>query len=262
MLGQSRQTSRGLVNPRAQAEGAGLRPDELAIQYADFAQWQRQWTEGEIARNQLAYWKEKLAGQLPKLRLPFDFSRDAADTYRGGHSSIKIPSQTSKELRSLCFKENATLFMGLLAAFKILLYRHSGMEDIIVGCPIANRNRTDIEGLIGCFLNTLALRTDLSGNPTFRELLAKVREVALGAFANQDIPFEKVLEEIKPDREIDHTPVFRAQFVLQNMPMGPINLPGLTIVPMDIDTGTTKFDLNLHAMESEDGIFTAFAIQY
>jgi amino acid adenylation domain-containing protein len=227
---------------------------ELPIQYVDYAQWQRQWTDGETSSNQLAYWKQNLTGHLQKLQLPHDFTPDTAQNYHGAKVKIEIPAQISREFRSLCYKEHTTLFMGLLAVFKVLLHRHSGMEDIIVGCPIANRNRTEIEGLIGCFLNSLALRTDLSGNPTFTEILKRVREVALGAFANQDIPFEKVLEEIKPDREINRTPVYQVQFVLQNMPMDAINLPNLTISPIDIDTGTTKFDLNLHALEREDGI--------
>lgn len=227
---------------------------ELFIQYADFAYWQRHRHAGETIDNQLEYWKTKLSGQLQKLQLPFDFSHNETEKYRGGHISAKISMNTAERLKSLCHGEKATLFMGLLAAFEIVLHRYSGMEDIIVGCPIANRNRTDIEGLIGCFINTLALRTDLSGNPGFRELLSRVREVSLGAFANQDVPFEKLLEEIRPDREMNRTPVFHVMFVLQNTPMKPINLPGLSIIPMDIDTGTTKFDLNLHAVETEDGI--------
>ncbi len=227
---------------------------ELNLQYPDFAHWQRQLVKNENNDSQLTYWKTKLAGELQKLQLPFDFSHDTEQKYRGGHVSAKIPAHVSEELRVLCRKEKATLFMGLLAVFKTLVHRYSGMEDIIIGCPIANRNRTDIEGLIGCFLNTLALRTDLSGNPSFRELLSRVREVSLGAFANQDVPFEKLLEEIRPEREIHRTPIFQVMFVLQNTPMVPIDLPGLTIIPMEADTGTTKFDLNLHAVEREDGI--------
>ena len=227
---------------------------ELDIQYADFAYWQRRRLADANIDNELAYWKMKLGGQLQKVQLPFDFSHNETKKYRGGNVSAEISMNNAGRLKSLCHGEKSTLFMGLLAAFKIVLHRYCGMEDIIVGCPIANRNRTDVEGLIGCFINTLALRTDLSGNPSFRELLSRVREVSLGAFANQDVPFEKLLEEIRPDREINRTPVFQVMFVLQNAPMEPINLPGLSIIPMDIDTGATKFDLNLHTLETEDGI--------
>jgi amino acid adenylation domain-containing protein len=233
---------------------------ELDIQYADFACRQRQRLSGETVERRLAYWKTKLSGRLPKLQLPIDFPHDESKKYRGAHISAGISPEAAERLKSICREENATLFMGLLAAFKILLHRYSGMEDIIVGCPIANRNRTEIEGLIGCFLNTLALRTDLSGNPGFRELLNRVRESSLGAFANQDLPFEKLLEEIRPEREINRTPIFQVMFVLQNAPMHPIDLPGLSIIPMEIDTGTAKFDLNLHAIETEEGILAV--LQY
>ena len=157
-------------------------------------------------------------------------------------------------LKALSQREGVTLFMTLLAAFQILLHRYTGQDDILVGSPIAGRTRTELEGLIGFFVNTLVLRTDLSGNPTFRELLGRVREVALGAYAHQDLPFEKLVEELQPERSLSHSPLFQVMFILQNAPRQTLALPGLTLRRLEVDSGTAKFDLTLSMTESADGL--------
>jgi non-ribosomal peptide synthetase component F len=173
---------------------------ELPIQYADFALWQRQWLTGEVLDAQLAYWKQQLGNPPPVLQLPTDYPRPAVQTFRGARTSFCVSADLTQALKVLSQNEDVTLFMTLLAAFKTLLYRYTNTEDIAIGSPVANRNRAEIEGLIGCFVNTLVLRTDLSGNPSFRELLRRVRQVALGAYAHQDLPFEQLVEVPKPQR--------------------------------------------------------------
>jgi amino acid adenylation domain-containing protein/non-ribosomal peptide synthase protein (TIGR01720 family) len=223
---------------------------ELPIQYADFALWQQQWLQGDVFQNQLSYWKQQLGGHLPILQLPTDHPRPAVATFRGASQSFSLTAELTEALEALSQKEDATLFMTLLAAFKTLLYRYTGSEDVVVGSPIANRNRAEIEGLIGCFVNTLVLRTDLSGNPTFRELLRRVREVTLGAYAHQDLPFEKLVEELQPQRNLSYTPLFQVMFVMQdNVSMSALELSGLTWSALEIDNDTTKFDLILRVTE-------------
>ena len=179
---------------------------ELPIQYADFAVWQR--LQGEVLETQLSYWKNQLDGAPPLLELPTDRPRPAIQTYRGAVESALLPKSLSEALRILSQQEDVTLFMTLIAAFKTLLYRYTGQENIVVGSSIANRTRVEIEGLIGFFVNTLALRTDLSGNPSFRELLGRVCDVAFGAYAHQDLPFEKLVEELQPERNMSHSTFF------------------------------------------------------
>ena len=219
---------------------------QLPIQYADFALWQRQWLEGEALNNQLAYWQQQLTGELPILQLPTDRPRPTVQTYAGKTLSFIFPNSLTEELKSLSKQEGVTLFMTLLAGFKTLLYRYTGQADILVGSPIANRNRTEIENLIGFFVNTLVLRTDLSGNPSFRELLGRVRETTLGAYAHQDLPFEKLVEELQPERNLSRTPLFQVMFVFQNAPTATLELPGLNIQPLEVKTETAKFDLTLN----------------
>jgi len=226
----------------------------LPIQYADFAAWQRQQLQGEILETQLAYWKQQLSGSLPILNLPTDFPRPAVQTFQGARQTWELPSYLSLALAGLGQQEKATLFMTLLAAFKTLLYRYTGQTDILVGSPIANRNLREIEALIGFFVNTLVLRSDLNGNPTFRELLRSVREVALGAYAHQDVPIEKLVEELQPERDLSYSPLFQVGFALQNGLTQTLELPGLTLNSHEIDTGTANFDLMLFLEETERGL--------
>lgn len=225
---------------------------ELALQYADFAMWQRQWLQGEVLENQLSYWRSQLAGAPSAIDLPTDRPRPAAQTYRGATQSIVLGWNLSEGLKELSRRAGTTLFMTLLAAFNTLLYRYTGQDDIVVGSPIAGRTRTEVEGLIGLFVNTLALRTDLSGDPSFRELLGRVREVALEAYAHQDLPFEKLVEELQPERDLSRSPLFQVMFVLQNAPMTPLRLSGLTVTPLKVESKTTKFDLTLSMVEQSD----------
>lgn len=221
---------------------------QLTIQYADFAYWQRKWLQGEVLERQLSYWRQQLDG-ISMLNLPTDRPRPAVQTYQGARRSLQFSKSLSDALLALAQQEGVTLFIALLTAFKILLYRYTQQEDIAIGSPIANRNRSEIEGLIGFFVNSLVLRTDLSGNPTFRELLSRVKEVALGAYAHQDLPFEKLVEELHPERNLNQNPLFQVVFALQNTPMSQLELPGLTLNPIQFDTETTRFDLEFHLWE-------------
>ncbi|MEG4277791.1 amino acid adenylation domain-containing protein [Microcoleus sp. MON1_C1] len=220
----------------------------LSIQYADFAKWQREWLQGEVLETQLAYWRQQLNG-ISMLNLPADRPRPAIQSYRGKRQFLQLPKELSEALETLSQREGVTLFMTMLAAFKTLLYHYAQQEDIVVGSPIANRNRSEIEALIGFFVNSLVLRTDLSGNPTFRELLNRVKEVALGAYAHQDLPFEKLVEELHPDRALNQNPLFQVAFALQNAPGNRLELPELTLSPQQLDVGTARFDLEFHLWE-------------
>ncbi|MEG4530220.1 amino acid adenylation domain-containing protein [Microcoleus sp. D2_18a_D3] len=227
---------------------------ELSVQYADFASWQRQWLQGEVLETQLAYWKKQLGGNLPVLNLPTDRPRSAVQTFRGAVHKFTIPKAIAEEIAQLSQREKATLFMTLLAAFKTLLYRYTGQEDILVGSPIANRNRREIEEVIGLFANTLVFRTNLSSNPTFKELLARVREVALGAYNHQDLPFEKLVEIIHHERDLSHNPLFQVLFSLRNVRTPQIKLPGVTLSSLEIERKTARFDLALDLEEGLEGI--------
>ncbi|WP_414568457.1 amino acid adenylation domain-containing protein [Nostoc sp. CCY 9925] len=221
---------------------------KLTIQYADFAYWQRQWLQEEVLQKQLSYWQKQLDG-ISMLNLPTDRPRLAAQTYQGARQDLQLSKTLSEALLALGQQEGVTLFITLLAAFQVLLYRYTQQEDITIGSPIANRNRSEIEGLIGFFVNSLVLRTDLSGNPTFRQLLSRVKEVALGAYSHQDLPFEKLVEELHPERNLNQNPLFQVVFALQNAPMTALELPSLTLSPLPFETETTRFDLELHLWE-------------
>ncbi|MHC5769305.1 MAG: amino acid adenylation domain-containing protein [Nostoc sp.] len=221
---------------------------KLTIQYADFAYWQRQWLQGEVLKKQLSYWQKQLDG-ISMLNLPTDRPRLAVQTYQGARQPLQLSKSLSKALLALGQQEGVTLFITLLAAFQALLYRYTQQEDIAIGSPIANRNRSEIEGLIGFFVNSLVLRTDISGNPTFRELLSRVKEVALGAYSHQDLPFEKLVEELHPERNLNQNPLFQVVFALQNAPMTALELPSLTLSPLPFETETTRFDLEFHLWE-------------
>ena len=232
---------------------------ELPIQYADFAHWQRHWLEGEVLETQLTYWKQQLLGAPPLLELPADHPRPPLQTFRGAHQSILLTRTVGDGLKALSRQEGATLFMTLLAAFTILLHGYTNQDDLVVGTPTANRNRLEIEGLIGFFVNTLVLRTDLSDNPSFRDLLRRVREVCLGAYAHQDLPFERLVEELHPARDLSRNPLFQVMFVLQNAPLQAVELPGLSLSPIEVDTSTTHFDLTLHIVDTEQGLVGTLA---
>ncbi len=227
---------------------------ELPIQYSDFAYWQRQWMQGEVLERQLNYWKQQLEGIPPLLELPTDYPRPPMQTFRGSSESFELNSELTEKLKGLSQKSGATLFMTLLSAFAILLSRYSRQEDITIGTPIANRNRKEIEPLIGFFVNTLVLRANLEGNLSFLELLNQVRQVALDAYAHQDVPFEQLVEALQPERNLSHSPLFQVMFALQNAPMGKLELPGLTITPLERRTLTSKFDLFLSMEETEQGL--------
>jgi acyl carrier protein len=241
-----------LYNAFSQGQPSPL--PELPIQYADFAIWQRQWLQGDVLETQLAYWKQQLGTNPSVLELPTERSRSSAQTSSGRKQFFALSPRLTAALKTLSQQEGVTLFMSLLAAFKVLLYRYSGQADIIVGSPIANRNRSETDALIGFFVNTLVLRTDLSGNPTFREVLKRVRQVALGAYAHQDLPFEKLVAELQPERHLGHTPLFRAWFVLQNTPMPAVEIPGLALSLSPVDTGVVRHDLKLDLTETPEGL--------
>ncbi|HEU4795498.1 MAG TPA: condensation domain-containing protein, partial [Pyrinomonadaceae bacterium] len=222
---------------------------ELSIQYADFAEWQREWLSGELLDQQLEYWRTHLQGAPPSLELPTDRPRPALQSFNGARHSFALSHDVSTRLVELSRREDATPFMTLLAAFYVLLYRYTDETDIVVGTPVANRNRRELESLIGFFVNTLALRVDLSGNPTFRELLARVREVSLGAFAHQDLPFEMLVEELSPIRDPSRNPLFQVMFAFQNTPEAASQSLGLIIRPVDVETARAQFDLILDVIE-------------
>ncbi|MBE9178017.1 amino acid adenylation domain-containing protein [Oculatella sp. LEGE 06141] len=229
----------------------GLPP--LPIQYTDFASWQRHWLQGEVLEKQLAYWQRQLQA-LPVLQLPSDRPRPAVQTYRGATCLLHLPPTLTQALETLSQQAGNSLFMTLLAAFQTLLYRYTGQEDIAVGSPIANRHRSELEGLIGFFVNSLVMRSNLSGNPTFRELLERVRHVALEAYEHQDLPFEKLVEALDPDRDLSRNPLFQVALALQNAPMPSLELPELMLEPMPLESGSTRFDLEVHLWEPTHGL--------
>ncbi len=227
---------------------------ELAVQLADVAVWQRQWLSGAALDDHLTYWKERLRGAPPVLDLPADRPRPAVESHRGATHAFTLPQALAAALVALSRREGVTLFMTLLAAFQVLLHRYTGQDDLVVGSAIAGRTHVEMEGLIGFFVNTLALRTDLGGDPTFRELLARVREETLGAYAHQDVPFDRVVEELAPVRDLGRSPLIQTRVVLQNAPALPLSLPGLRVEWHEATTGTAKLDLTLLAQETARGI--------
>src|SRR5215212_8582567 len=231
--------------------------EEPPVQYADYALWQRRWLTGEVLGEQLGYWKDQLA-ELPVLELPADHPRPAVRTRLGASQELVLPESLTRALKELSRQEGTTLFMVLLGAFQALLARYSGQEDIAVGSPIAGRNQAETEELIGFFVNTLVMRTDLSGDPSFREVLSRVREVALGAYDHQDLPFEKLVEELQPERDLSRTPFFQVFFNMQNMDDTPIELRGLTAERIMQSDDEAMFDLTLYAAERHDGLHIRF----
>ncbi|BAZ50361.1 non-ribosomal peptide synthase [Nostoc sp. NIES-4103] len=229
----------------------------LPIQYADFADWQRQWLQGEVLENGLNYWKQQLAGAPPLISLPTDRPRPNVQTFRGDVERFEIDSHLTSKLKAISRQSNATLFMTLLAVFATLLSRYNSQSDLVVGSPIANRNRSEIEPLIGFFVNTLLLRIDLTENPTFLELLRRVQQVALDAYTHQDIPFEKLVEELQPERNLSYNPLFQVMFVLQNTPQVSMELPNLTLT-LEKEDVTAKFDLTLSIEETDQELIASW----
>ncbi len=233
----------------------------LPIAYADFARWQRAWMEGERLAAELAHWRRVLAGAPPRTELPADRPRPPAPSYRGGRTHVLLPPAALRDLRGVARQQGATLFMALLAAFDALIARHGGREDLVVGTPVANRERIETEGLIGCFVNSLPLRVSLAGRPHAGELVARVRQASLDAFAHQDLPFEKLVESLSPERDLTAPPVFQLMLVVQNAgdPHDPHGGDGgLRLELCAIDTATAKFDLLVEAVEAADGLRLGF----
>ncbi|MEW5930969.1 MAG: amino acid adenylation domain-containing protein [Gemmatimonadota bacterium] len=223
--------------------GEEARLPELPVQPADFAVWQRGQLQGELLERQLAYWRERLAGAPELLELPTDHARPAVQRYRGAHEPIALPPALLERLQALGRREGATLFMVLVGAFQLLLARYAGQEDVVVGTTLAGRTRRETEGLIGLFMNTLVLRTDLGGEPGFRELLGRVREATLGAYEHQDLPFERLVQELSPERSLSHAPLFQVLFELHNAGSGAGPMPGLRVRDVPVESGVAKYDL-------------------
>jgi amino acid adenylation domain-containing protein len=222
---------------------------ELDIQYVDYAAWQREWLRDQILDKQLAYWKRKLAGELPVLALPFDRPRPPLQSFRGARAKTEVPADVVEQLRDVGRTENCTLFMVLLAGLNTLFFRYTGQEDIIIGSSSANRGRIEVEPLIGFFINNLVLRCDLSGNPSFRRLLTRVRETVFEAESNQDAPFEKIVEAVQAPRSLSYSPVFQVMFNFQSFPMNALKLPGVSLSAIEMPAETTRYDINLDVQE-------------
>jgi amino acid adenylation domain-containing protein len=227
---------------------------ELAIQYPDFSIWQTEWLEGETLNAQVTFWKKQLENAPTVLDLPTDKPRPPVQTFQGSSESFYLPIDLASRLNAFSVHQGGTPFMAFFAAYSILLYRHTGQQDILIGFPIAYRNHLELEKMMGFFANTLVLRADLSGNPTYREFLARVRAVTLAALAHQDLPFEKLVDELKLDRDMSRNPLFQVMIAFQNTPVSSGNLPGLTITGIEMDAGTAKFDLWMSITEEERGL--------
>jgi amino acid adenylation domain-containing protein len=228
---------------------------ELAIQYADYAVWQREWLKGEVLEGHVEYWRRELAGAPELVELPTDRVRQPVQSFRGGHMSFEISEEVSERLKELCRREGATLYMGLQVAFQVLLYRYSGQEDIVISTGVGNRNHAETEGLIGCFINMVLMRADLSGNPGFGELLKQVRETALRSYAHQELPFELLVERLQPRRDLSHNPLTQVMLVLLNAPVEELVKPeGLEMVPEGVEGEATQLDLTLHMTETRGGL--------
>jgi acyl carrier protein len=232
---------------------------ELPIQYADFAAWQRAHLQGELLERQLSYWRERLSGPLPVLKLPTDYARPLNPSFRSLNQSVLLSDELSSSLRSLANQEGVTLFITMLAAFYCLLYRYTGQQDLVLGSPIINRSRPEAEGLIGFFVNHLVLRVDLSGNPSFRQLLDRVRTITLGAYTHQDAPFENLVEEIQPERNFSHMPLFNVLFVLQNAPSAELEIPGLKLSGFRSGQDMIVLDLLCIIIETKQGLVASLS---
>lgn len=227
---------------------------DLPVQYADFAHWQRQRLQGDILRKQLSYWKEQLRGSPSVLELPTDRPRPLIKTSFAAAESIQLSKELSADLKELSQREGVTLFMTLLAAFQTLLHRYAGQDDILVGTPISGRTNIELEGLIGFFVNTLVLRTNFAGNPSFREILQRTRKVCLEAFDHQELPFEKLIQEMQPERNLNRQTLFQNWFQLDDNPIENLEISGMKLSPFEVDTIATDFDLYLSLSEAMTGL--------
>ncbi len=227
---------------------------ELPIQYADYAIWQREWLQGPAYEAELGYWTKQLAGMPEELELPFDHPRPPVQSIWGAKYFLKIPKATNEGLRALGRTHGASLFMVLLAGWKALLHRYTGQEDIVVGAPIANRNRSEYENMIGFFVNSVLLRTDLSGDPEFLELLSRVREMVFGSFGHGDFPFERLVEVLQPARNMSRNPLYQTDMILQNAPTSAYRVTGMSFEPLPVETGTAQLDMTLDIWEESDGL--------
>ncbi|HKG62290.1 MAG TPA: amino acid adenylation domain-containing protein, partial [Pyrinomonadaceae bacterium] len=240
------------------SQGAASPLPELSAQYADFALWQREWLKGELLESQVAYWREQLAGAPTALELPTDHLRPPVQSFQGGEIEFTFSAALNEALHKLSQREGATIFMTLLTAFSVLLSRYADQEDVVVGTPIANRQQSELEALIGFFANTLALRVNVQPELTFRELLREVRETTLNAYANQDVPFERLVEELQPPRELNRNPLFQVMLGVQNTPYRKLSLPGLEIGIQKFVSNTTRFDLECYLREDEGELLGIF----
>jgi hypothetical protein len=239
---------------KAHLDGLPSPLPELPIQYADFAVWQRDRSQAEALDLQIAYWKKQLGGKIPVLDLPSDRPAPPLQTYAGASRAFSLSLKLSNAIKAWGQQESATPFMTLLAAFNVLLQRYTMQQDISVGTPIAGRHLPQLESLIGFFANTLVLRTSLSGDPTFREVLRRTREVALSAYANQDVPFEKIVEMLQPERDLSHSPLFQVLFGMQDISLTGFELAGLTVSVMGVEGSTAKFALSLDMWDEPEGL--------
>ncbi len=240
--------SKGLPSPM---------PD-LAVQYSDYSIWQREWLEGEHLESQLRYWRRQLDGSPTLSPMPIDRPRPPVQSFQGARHSFVIPGSLAEPLRALGSKEGATLYMTLLAVFKAMLCYQLNQDDIVVGTEVANRTQAETEGMIGFFVNELVLRTNLAGNPTFREMLGRARRVALGAYAHQDLPFDRLVAALKPERDLSHNPFFQVTFVIQDAPASPVETGGLTLSRLLLDRETSVFDLTLYVIQEEGSLSCGF----
>jgi amino acid adenylation domain-containing protein len=227
---------------------------EITVQYVDYAAWQRERLKGERLEALFDYWKTQLKGDLPVLELPLDYPRPAAQTFSGENYYFRLPGPILESLKSFSQDEGATIFMSLMAVFDILLWRYTGQTDLLIGTPISNRERRELEGLIGYFVDTLVIRGNVSGNPSAREVVCRIREAALGAFENRELPFEKLVDGLDLERNLSYTPIFQVMFALQNAPAMPVEIHGLRMERLEIETGTSMFDLTLVVTEIEQGL--------
>ena len=243
---------------RAHLTGADPTLPALPIQYGDFAVWQREWLQGEVLERQLSYWREQLSGTLPVLQLPTDFPRARVQTFHGAVENLALSAELSDRLKSLAQQQSTTLFVTPLTAVKVLLFRYTGQRDLLVGTPIANRNRAEVEGLIGFFVNTLVLRSRLTPQATFLDVLEQLKVTTYQAYEHQDLPFEKLVEVLQPERDLSYNPLFQVKFRLENAPQSAISLPGLTLKPLPQAYSTAKLDLSVDLYETPDGIVGGF----
>ena len=238
---------------RSRVEATPAELPELRVQYEDYAEWQQAWLKSPRFSDELSFWKEQLAGPLPVLDLPAERRRPPVQTFRGARAVVELPRDLMDRVKQFSRREGATLFTTLAATFNLLLHRYSGADDILVGFPVAGRTRAEVESLIGFFVNMLVLRTDLSGDPTFRELVHRVHDRALAAYTHQEVPFERLVEELQPDRELGRNPLFQVALVLHNTPLPPADLPGLSVTIEPLAPDRARFDLTLSLWETADG---------